>query len=314
MDLHILLASPGLMWLPTDSLLLGIPLLSDSASGKPLFSADPDLARQLVVPAYDVPMVQMTIAALIPQIPVLSHHVRDYSTWLNIKAQREWDLFTTGNTALQQQDYLLRTAVQTRVSTFSRNETRVRVAFVAYELALLSEIGGTVSVGVTGIILDLLSAGHAVVVIAYLPAPRIAAWQLAVTQMGAKLGEGGLLIVDAQAIVKDHEAQILRSENIFMRRTYELAFVAQYVYERTPFDVIEYFDWVATGFHLLRSKLEGRNLLPPTVQVVIRIHGTLQLMHAASNVTNSDRYVAEMYLMERYDADSMHKLLDFSLG
>ena len=109
------------------------------------------------------------------------------------------------------------------------------------------------------------------------------------------------------------------SVSLFLSRSRELAVAARAAYALTPFDVLEVFDFGGAAFELLRSRRPrtavdacditepGLPYLPASVPIVVRAHGSLQLIDLAEAADlrggeddEPTPSITLMYRMEQY--------------
>ena len=217
---------------------------------------------------------------------------------------------------------------------------RIRVAFLTYELAPV--VPGGAGVVITNLVDELLQSGHSVTMIAYMSDAALAEWARQMEAKGWRVGAGRQLTVHhVPTLVREGalDARGCGPRNIFLRRSWLFALAAQAAYLLDPFDALEAFDYVGAGFELTRRLNEWRQAsargdaaaaaappyLPEHVPLLVRLHGTLQLIHQHEGIfveeegprtprpcllSDSERESWPlMYLMEQYTLRAAHLLL-----
>jgi hypothetical protein len=80
--------------------------------------------------------------------------------------------------------------------------------------------------------------------------------------------------------------------HLFLQRAGVFAEAVGAAYERAPFDLVEFFDYAGVAYDVVRRLRRWQEsaatsrapLLPPHVPIVVRLHGTVQLIHQSEGV------------------------------
>lgn len=151
---------------------------------------------------------------------------------------------------------------------------QLHVAMLTYELAPLTP--GGAGVVIAALVLELLSVGHAVTVLAYMGCNEAAAWardarQQAAAELSAAHAQTGaeippsdvpLRVVCVPKLLADEPraraelASMKRLDNnLWLVRAREFAVASRLLYEEAPFHVLEAFDYAGIAFELLRDRV-----------------------------------------------------------
>lgn len=151
---------------------------------------------------------------------------------------------------------------------------QLHVAVLTYELAPVTP--GGAGVVIAALVLELLSAGHAVTVLAYMGCADAAGWaQGAREQAAAELSAGHAqtgaeippsdvplrVVCVPKVLAEDPRARAELSSmvrfdyNLWLVRSREFAVAARLLYEESPFHVLEAFDYAGIAFELLRDRV-----------------------------------------------------------
>ena len=231
-----------------------------------------------------------------------------------------------------------------------------RIAFITYELSPGNPGGAGVVISHT--ILELLRVGVSVTLLAHTTAEVLAAWTAHMARQGFAAGTGAgsaLIVHHVPTLTKEAAltAQECHPRNIFLLRARIFALAARLAYQAVPFDALEVFEYAGAGYELLRSLREWQGeqaqeqaqplhredvaaaaatlpeppqpYLPPHVPIVVRLHGSIQLISQAEegvavpsdqhtrlpcSLSDSEAQAAPlMHLMERYVLQTAHVLL-----
>ncbi|KAI9136185.1 hypothetical protein BKA69DRAFT_207226 [Paraphysoderma sedebokerense] len=211
----------------TESISAGIPALTSATSA--IYSEDKILEEFLVVNELDTPDL---IAG---------------------KASREWKIFIQGmpQTALPSLPSVLLNVSVPPVDIQRFKEVKPTVVFVTYELYPISTFGGGAGVVISGLVVELLEAGHDVVVIVdmneAMPKNYIDYVQK-VTDKNSRLS-----VYDAGTVLR--QAGILsESKSVFLTKSRIFARALDLIYRQNPFDIIECFDYAGVCYELLRHQ------------------------------------------------------------
>ena len=218
----------------------------------------------------------------------------------------------------------------------------MHIAFITYELFP----GGPGGAGmvISHLAMELLARGHRVTMLAHAPPPAMAAWMAHMAAAGWAANEpGGRLFVRSVPLLAEEGALIgtgCAPAHIFLRRASIFALAARLAYLEEPFDALEVFEYAGAAYALLWALREWQRaeatvgaegnaapppFLPPEVPIMLRLHGSMQLIHQSEGTFAADAAGAAtppacteadgpeawplMYLMERYALHSAHVLL-----
>jgi len=219
----------------------------------------------------------------------------------------------------------------------SRVGEGARIAIVTYELSPGNP--GGAGVVISNLISMLLESGSKVTVLAHTPEAILERWTQHMISEGWKVGKKQQLtihhiptLVNEDSLTSDN----CHPRNIFLRRSRIFALAARKAYELDPYDALEVFEYAGAAFELLRSAREweygvARGLkvpepyLPSHVPILLRLHGSIQLISQAEGVVedNAESFAPRpcldiddeaaasplMHLMERYALQTAHVLL-----
>ena len=209
------------------------------------------------------------------------------------------------------------------------------VAFLAYELAPVTPGGAGVVVG--ALAEALLTSGARVTVITHaMPCADAERWRIAAVGTAGSDAASRLRVVCVEAALAAEAAPLPRARHLHIRRAREFAAATRIAYDAAPFDVLEAFDFNGPAFELLRdrrARMTGnsasgaaaaaacggvgrlspaqhasasRPYLPASVPILVRAHGTIQLIdqaEAAADGSASAPTVARdalVYRMEQF--------------
>lgn len=205
-----------------------------------------------------------------------------------------------------------------------------RMAFYATELTPATP--GGAGVVIAALVHALLARRQPVVLVGNFGASLLARWcHNATAGAVAASGEGArfrLTCYDLPTVVADAGVPPpVEGLDTFSAAGVELAYGMREVHRRTPFDVLELFDYGGVGYELLRSRTEvalssgGDSLrrrggapapaaayLPPSVRIAVRLHGSLELIDAAEGVADSPAS-RHMHYMEQVALEGADWLL-----
>ena len=214
-----------------------------------------------------------------------------------------------------------------------------RVALATYELPPF--LPGGAGVVIANLIEELLAAGHGVTVLAHVPADVLDRWAALMRERGWE-SQGSAPGGGPRALVIHHvptlagEAALLAHacapRHLFLQRAGVFAEAVGAAYARAPFDVVEFFDYAGVAFDVVRRLRRWQEspatsrapFLPPHVPIVVRLHGSVQLIHQSEGVapvassaatppacSSQDESTAWplMYLMERFSLAGAHAIL-----
>ena len=166
----------------------------------------------------------------------------------------------------------------------------MRIAFMTYELSPVNY--GGAGVVVSHLAEALLAAGHGVTILAFMDEALLRQWVAHMRAKGFQSGEDELLVVRHIPSLVAEDALPCAPANIFLRRASLFALAAQRAFAAQPFDALEVFDYAGAAFELLRRRNDWQRAekrgdpsgisppyLPLNVPVLIRLHGSLQLIH-----------------------------------
>ncbi len=219
----------------------------------------------------------------------------------------------------------------------------LHVAFLTYELSPVTP--GGAGVVISNLVEELLEAGHKVTVLAYMQESVLTEWTRLMNVKGwSNVGPGRKLFVHhVPTLVRETDLDGQGPNNIFLRRSWLFALAAQAAYSIVPFDAVEAFDYVGSGFELTRRLADWRDAtargdsalapepyLPKHVLILVRLHGTLQLIHQQEGIFAGEGRIETprpchlsdnereawplMYLMEQYTLQAAHLVLAQSLA
>ena len=200
-----------------------------------------------------------------------------------------------------------------------------RMAFYATELSPATP--GGAGVVIAALVQALLARRQPVVVVGNFGASLLARWCHNATADAVEAGGEGarsrLTCYDLPTVVADAGVPPpVEGLDTFSAAAVELAYGMREVHRRTPFDVLELFDYGGVGYELLRSRTEGvvdssrrrgapapaAAYLPPSVRVAVRLHGSLELIDAAEGVADSSAS-RHMHYMEQVALEGADWLL-----
>jgi glycosyltransferase involved in cell wall biosynthesis len=212
-----------------------------------------------------------------------------------------------------------------------------RIAFITYELSPGNP--GGAGVVISNLVSMLLESGFKVTVLAHTSEGVLEGWTQHMVSEGWKVGGKQQLTIHHVPTLVDEDtlaADKCHPRNIFLRRSRLFALAARKAYDLDPFDALEVFEYAGAAFELLRSAKEWeygvpRGLkvpepyLPSHVPVLLRLHGSIQLIAQAEGgvddnaesfaprpcLDSDDEAAASplMHLMERYALQTAHVLL-----
>ena len=321
-----------------------------------IFDSDPELVGALVVAEADNPSeIAAKIASAAGDAENLRRHLLSLTLCLRHAAELEWGkvlglseadsrraqlvAFADGGAAQATCQALPEAPALPVFEIAAAPSPRIRIAFLTYELAPV--LPGGMGVVLSGLIEDLLEAGHSVTVLAYVSEATLAKWGGIMEGKGWKVGPGRQLTlhhVPTLARETELDARACGPRNIFLRRSWLFALAAKAAYDLDPFSAIETFDYVGAGFELTRRLTEWRQAgargesasvappyLPEHVPILVRLHGSLQLIHQHEGtfteevppgtprpclLSDSEREAWPlMYLMERFTLRAADLLL-----
>ena len=324
-----------------------------------IFDSDPVLADALVVAEADTPSeIAVKLAGAAGNADSLHWRLLRLTSCLRREAELAWGqelglvkedarrlqlaAFADGSDVRSACGDFAPPAVHTALTGASNAAPapRIRVAFLTYELAPV--VPGGAGVVITNLVDELLQSGHSVTMIAYMSDAALAEWARQMEAKGWRVGAGRQLTVHhVPTLVREGalDARGCGPRNIFLRRSWLFALAAQAAYLLNPFDALEAFDYVGAGFELTRRLNEWRQAsargdasvaappyLPEHVPLLVRLHGTLQLIHQHEGIfveeeveprtprpcllSDSERESWPlMYLMEQYTLRAAHLLL-----
>ena len=181
------------------------------------------------------------------------------------------------------------------------------VAFITYELYPVTRWAGGAGVVINGLVMDLLQHGHDVVVLADFDDGALQEWKL---HHSHREFRGRLRVFHVPSLLQSSVSAIhIESKSIFLKKTRQFARALQEAYRRVPFDIVECFDYAGACYELLRTR---DVYLPADVRIVIRMHGTLQLIDRAEKKEITQFYPPSerslMYLQEQYGINAADAL------
>ena len=311
-----------------ESMTQGIPVLVSRTHH--ILDRDESLSN-LIVHENDNPYeISSKLILAISQKEFIGIRLRALSSILQREAETAWgkvlgfSTFESRNFVFDKRSYMQSGDSRAKLG-FSRTLGKDRIAFLTYEL---DGVPGGAGVVISGIIKVLLDKGHDVIVLAYLDQDSLTKWTRSMQFWKDKLS-----VYHVPTLVKEEGLNLCGPRNVFLRRSWLFALAAEAAYKITPFDTLEVFDYVGIGFELLRSLQDPNktSYIPSTVKVLIRLHGTLQLIHQSEGIfieqdpfsktptscslTSSERdNWPLMYLMERYSLFAAHFILPQSLA
>ena len=336
---------------------LGIPVIVSRTHH--VFDVDPVLSSMLVVSENDNPdEISKKISVAIANIDDLRKCLLNLVICLHKRAEFAWKTALDRIIAYEKNPFVEgqviadvpvcsppspQPKVQTDIDTSSielRQSARGRIAFVTYELE--SVVLGGAGVVISNLVEDLLENGQSVTVLAHMQLSQLKNWIKIMEEKGWSVGPHEQLTVHhIPSLVGEDAPQSCYPRNLFLRRSAIFALAAQAAYNLDPFDAIEFFDYVGAGFELTRRLYEWKraNLkgewapepyLPEHVPILIRLHGTLQLIHQSEDIliensketspqpcllSNNERSMWPlMYMMERYTLLAAHLVLPQSMA
>jgi glycosyltransferase involved in cell wall biosynthesis len=173
---------------------------------------------------------------------------------------------------------------------------------------------------------ELLQQGYGVTVLAHASPDVVGEWAALMRSRGwSSEGPSALIVHHIPALVDELSLSehACSPKHLFLFRSGVIAEAVGRAYGLHPFDVLELFDYAGSGFDLLRRLRMWQTFsgvfrpppLPPHIPIVVRLHGTVQLIHqseralaifsssstppACSSKDDSSAWPL-MYLMERY--------------
>ena len=210
-----------------------------------------------------------------------------------------------------------------------------RVAFVTYELAPF--LPGGAGVVISNLIEDLLQQGAGVTLLAHVPGEVLDRWLALMRSRGwDAAGPSPALIahpIPTLAAEEEFLGHPCAPQHLFLQRAGLFAEAVGRAFNATPFDAVEVFDYAGAAYDLVRRlrrwQALGRDAaarppsLPPHIPIILRLHGTVQLIHqsegalaiaptfstppACSGADDSAAWPL-MYLMERYALLGAHAI------
>ena len=286
-----------------ESVSAGVPCLTSATSA--VYALDPVLHDYLVVAELDSPdEITAKVQRVLDNYDALSLRLWSLAPAVHAKVDRQWRLFMENlpDGALPDVppvDYRV-----PRPPQAAPGNARPTVAFVTYEAYPVTPYGGGAGVIINGLVVALLRRGHDVVVLAHMAPEQVAAYRAAHAAAAAALGYAGTLTVYGVDELLEGAAPavaVAPSPNIFLHRSRKFARALALAYARTPFDLVECFDYAGVAYELLRARADpaAAPYLPPEVVVAVRVHGTLQLIDQAEDAAPTEERRL-MYLMEQY--------------
>jgi len=286
-----------------ESVSAGVPCLTSATSS--VYALDPVLHDYLVVAELDSPdEITAKVQRVLDNYEALSLRVWSLAPAVRAKANRQWRLFMENlpDGALPDVplvDYRIPRPPQT-----APGNIKPTVAFVTYEAYPVTPYGGGAGVIVNGLVVALLRRGHDVVVLAHMAPEQAAAYRAAHADAAVLGYKGTLTVYGVDELLEGASPAVAPSPNIFLHRSRKFARALAEAYARTPFDLVECFDYAGVAYELLRARVDpasaaAAQYLPAKVVVAVRVHGTLQLIDQAEDAPlTEDRRL--MYLMEQF--------------
>jgi len=334
-----------------ESSALGIPVIVSRTHH--VFDVDPVLSSMLVVSENDNPdEISKKISLAIANIGDLRERLLNLVVCLHYRAEMAWKNALDRITANEKSPFFEgqgiiepcplppRRPEVLPVIDASSQIVGGRIAFVTYELE--SIVVGGAGVVISNLIEDLLENGQSVTVLAHIQFSLLQDWIKIMEDKGWSVGPNKQLTVHhIPSLVGEDTRYSCYPRNLFLRRSVIFAQAAQKAYNLEPFDAIKFFDYVGAGFELTRRLYEWKRAdakgdraptpyLPEHVPILIRLHGTLQLIHQSEDIlvenskdespqpcllSNNERSMWPlMYMMERFTLHAAHLVLPQSMA
>lgn len=302
-----------------ESLVAGVPCLTSYTNG--YLEKDEFLKHYLIARAHDNPdLIAQQIEDVLKHREELMPRIRYLLKWLNDNAQVQWDYFLERSAKLVIPPYKIprvRTPTPLPLPPADNYPPSVTefpwkkpvICFVTYELGSITP-GGT-GVVVEGMVLTLTEAGFEVMILGDLNKDQLEKWRH--TMVNDKGVPGALLSVfHLETMVPLSLPEI--HPNVFITKAQQFADGLHVLYSLKKFDVVEFHEYAGPALETVRVLGTKHSYVPPSVKVVLRVHGSLQLIdtaEAGTNVTpllNSGSRQA-MYLMEFVSMQYADRLL-----
>ncbi|HEY3445912.1 MAG TPA: glycosyltransferase family 4 protein [Myxococcales bacterium] len=164
--------------------------------------------------------------------------------------------------------------------------------------------------GGCGVVVDALArrlaaAGDRVTVLGDMPERELQEWQAWARQQG--MDEKSIAVAHLPSLAAQPEGS-----SLFAAKSRQFAEGLRALFERDPFDLVEFHEYAGVAFEALRQHRRAGWFAP--ARLAVRIHGSLELIDREEGTAQPTSERAAMFLMERYALRAADVVLSPSEG